>query len=89
MVTETIQLPPELDALIRSAAERTGKAKHALMLEALQRGLGTLSDGGESTRQHRPKLKSIGIIRDSDLQSTDIEAYLAANWRPEEDWGRE
>ena len=88
MVTETIQLPPELDALIRSAAERTGKAKHELMLEALQRGLAATRDLGSDPSERTSgdwrvaDLESFGIGENHELSGADVKDWLRANWRP-------
>ncbi len=76
----TIYLPEELHAQIKAASQREQRPQADVIRGVLQRHF---------NQEERPKLQSIGIIKDSDLQSVDIEEWLAENWRPGEDWGHE
>ncbi len=96
MATETIELPKELDDAIQSAAERTGKAKHDLMLEALRRRFVLPAQDTSTGDEPRPDLEgrgsprewrvedleSLGIAEDTELSGADVKDWLRANWRP-------
>lgn len=80
MQKTTIYLPEELHAQIKAASQREQRPQADVIRGVLQRHF---------EQQERPILRSVGIIKDSDLQSVDIEDWLTENWRPEEDWGPE
>lgn len=77
----TLYLPTELRLAIRSISRSTGRAQAAVIREAIQQYV----DG-----QEPPPLLSLGIAEDAGgLQGADVDDWLKANWRPEDDWGRE
>ena len=77
----TVYLPTELSLAIKAISRRTGRSQAAIIREALQDYV---------DRQEPPHLLSLGIVtEDIGLQAADVEAWLAANWRPDEEWGRE
>lgn len=89
MVTETIQLPPELDDAIQSTAERTGWAKHELMVEILKSGVATFAqarthdvEDEHVTAWRFDDLESFGISEVAELSGADAKDWLKANWRP-------
>ncbi|HEV2106643.1 MAG TPA: hypothetical protein VGR16_00110 [Thermomicrobiales bacterium] len=67
----------ELHAQIKAASQRERRPQAEAIRSVLQ---------PHFDQQERTKVRSIGIAKDSDLQSVDIEDWLAENWRPEEDW---
>jgi len=80
MEKTTLYLPTELLLTFRGLARRTGRSQAALMREALQ---------GYMDQQEAPHFHSIGIAEHSDLNAEDIDEWLAANWRPDEEWRSE
>lgn len=74
MVTRVIELSDELQQQIADLARRTGRAESDLLQEAVATFV-------HSSRIPTPK--SDDTIDDPDLAARDIDAWLAANWRPE------
>lgn len=73
MEKTTLYLPRELQGALRAASRRTGKAQAELVREALRAYLDELG---------RPKMRSIGIVRDGRLAGRDTEAWLRQHWDP-------
>jgi len=77
MEKTTLYLPPDLHRSYRDLARRLGRSQAALMREALQHF---------AVQQDAPRLRSLGIAKHVTLQSDDVETWLEANWRPENEW---
>ena len=73
MQKTTIYLPDELATTISVAAKRTGTSKANLIRKAIVKYVETLEP---------PKLKSAGMISSGELQSDDVEDWLAKHWPP-------
>lgn len=89
MVMEMIELPAELDAAIQSTAERTGRAKHDLIVEILKSGVATFAQAHKHDVADKSSavwqiedLESFGISEDAELSGADAKDWLRANWRP-------
>lgn len=80
MQKTTIYLPEELHARIKAAARQEGRPQADLIRDTLK---------ARFAQRERPILRLIGIDSDPELSSENIEDWLAANWRPEEEWGHE
>ena len=84
MESTVIDLPRELREALDDVATRTGQSRAEIIQEALLDFL---------RRQRRLDAdpgwpRSIGMIDDAEVSSADLEDWLEANWRPEEDRGR-
>ena len=79
MSKTTLYLPADLQAGFRALARRLGRPQAALMREALHDYL---------NQQEPPPLRSMGVLKQYDVQAAESEDWLLANWRPDEDWGR-
>ena len=82
-----IELPAGIDAALGVVAERTGRTCPDLVIEALLAFLDEQQRADETLIYPLPL--SIGIIADAEVSGANFEDWLEANWRPEEDWGRE
>ena len=82
-----VELPAGIDAALAHIAERTGRSCPDLVIEALLGFLGEQRRTDPSLDYPLPL--SVGIIADAEVTSENLEDWLKANWRPEEDWGRE
>ena len=83
MNTTTVEVPTNLGRALDEMAERTGRPLADLVQEALREYLLRRDPPQEDPDFPR----SIGM-GESDLQAADIDEWLAANWRPADDWGR-
>jgi metal-responsive CopG/Arc/MetJ family transcriptional regulator len=75
----TIELPSALYDFIVRLSQEAGRSESDLILDALY---AYLRERDESWP------RSIGMVEDAELSGADIEDWLKANWRPEDDWGR-
>jgi predicted transcriptional regulator len=73
MQKTTIYLPDELASSISTVAKRCGTSKAWVIREALTTYVATIEP---------PKLKSAGMISSGELQSDDVEEWLAKHWPP-------
>jgi predicted transcriptional regulator len=73
MVARVIELSDELEQQIADLARRTGRTESDLLQEAIAAFVQT---------QRAANPKSDGTIDDPDLAARDVDAWLAANWRP-------
>jgi hypothetical protein len=76
MVATTVDLPPELQRALATAARESGRAEAEIVREALEAFL-------HSQPQTRPRPQSVGIVDDPELNGVDTEDWLRANWRSE------
>ena len=84
METMTLELPVEMGRALDEIAERTGRSRPEVIVEALQAFLG---------RHGQPDVdpgwpRSIGMIEVDEPRSDAFDDWLKANWRPEDDWGQ-
>ena len=70
----TINLPDEEVAALDALARRESRPKAALIREAIDLYIAD---------RPRPMPKAVGIFEDRDVDSTNIDEWLGANWRPE------
>jgi len=73
----TIQLPPELRQQLEALAERTGRTEAEIIVEAVETYL---------RAERRPRLRSLGAFQDDEVHAANLDEWLKANWRPEDDW---
>ena len=73
MERTTVYLPLELKLSIKAVARRRGSSEAALIREALA----TYVAGEERSR---PRPKSFGMISSGEVQSENLEEWLAENW---------
>ena len=77
----TTGYPPTEDYLaIEALAQRTGRPQAEILRETIR---------DDVDRQERPRLRSLGIVKRADLNGTDVDDWLRANWRPDEEWETE
>jgi hypothetical protein len=74
MVRTAIDIPEEKMAALEAIAEREARPRDELILEAIGRYV---------TEQSRPVPEAVGIFEDTEVDSTNLEEWLRANWRPE------
>lgn len=72
----TFSLPQELHVAVEAIARRTGRDRRAVLVDAVRDYV---------SRQEQPRLRSIGVIEETPVQSDDVEAWLATHRPPEED----
>lgn len=84
METTTLELPTEMRIALDEIAERSGRSRSALIHEAIHSFLRQQAQRSEDPDWPR----SIGMGATDVPQAADIDDWLAANWRPEDDWGR-
>ena len=84
METMTLELPADMGRARDEIAERTGRSRSEVILEALHAFLG---------RHRQPDVdpnwpRSIGMIEVDEPRADAIDDWLKANWRLEDDWGQ-
>jgi hypothetical protein len=88
LVETVVRLPRDLRDALRAVAAREGRDEGDVMRDAFS----------DYVRRNRRDIdpegarllpRSIGIASDPDLSSEDVEEWLKANWRPEEEWRAE
>ena len=84
METTTLELPIDIGRELDEIAERTGRSRTDLIHAALRDFLDRQHQGDPDPGWPR----SIGMIDDPEVNSENLEDWLQANWRPEDDWGR-
>ena len=84
MVTITLELPDEARQALDEIAERSGRSPAELVQEAVREFL----DRQNGERDDPGWPRSIGMIDDPELSAADLDEWLKANWRPEDDWGQ-
>ncbi len=80
MEKTTLYLPQDLHLAISQIARREGRPQAAVIRDALRSYVDS---------QERPRLRSLGMGEDGELNAEDIQDWLAANWDPTADWDRE
>jgi hypothetical protein len=70
----TIYIPDEEMAALDALARRESRPKAALIREAIAQYV---------AKCRRPSPQAVGIFEDSEVDSTNLDDWLSANWRPE------
>jgi metal-responsive CopG/Arc/MetJ family transcriptional regulator len=70
----TVRLPPDLHRALKEMSKQTGRSRSALMRDAVD---------AYCQRLQARLPQSLGMGSDPELSSTDIDAWLRDNWRPD------